>query len=50
MKYKTEIIKIKKKILKEYDTKFYFHEWVWFFVWLSFAITFVACGIIYFKT
>ena len=30
MKYKTEIIRIKKKILKDYDTKFYFHEWVWF--------------------
>ena len=36
MKYKTEIIKIKKKILIEYDSKLNFMNGYGFFVWLSF--------------
>ena len=50
MKYKTEIIKIKKKILIEYDSKLNLHEQLWFFVWLSFGVTIIVCASFYYKT
>ena len=50
MKYKTEIIRMKKKILKDYDYKFYIYEWLWVFVWLSFGIVLISCLVLYLKT
>ena len=51
MKYKTEIIKIKKKNFKKIMIKdLIYMNGYGIFVWLSFFITFVVCGVVYLKT
>ena len=50
MKYKTEIIKIKKKLKKIMIKEFIFMNGYGLYVWSSFFITFLICGIVYYKT
>ena len=50
MKYKTEIIRIKKKLKKIMINNLIFMNGYGVFVWTSFIVTFLICGIVYYKT
>ena len=50
MKYKTEIIRIKSKNLKDMINNLLTMNGYGIFVWSSFVITFLVCGLVYYKT